>query len=64
MVTASVSIMPEITRAIGVPRTLVVPFGLGCPYGSPGDAEAQTRVLRALLALCERTDVPVDVPYP
>jgi hypothetical protein len=59
VVTASVSIMPEITRAVGVPRTLVVPFGLGRPFGSPGDRETQTRVLRALLTLCAREDVPV-----
>jgi hypothetical protein len=59
MVTASVSIMPDITRAVGVPRALVVPFGLGCPFGSPGDSDTQTRVLRTLLALCGRTDVPV-----
>jgi hypothetical protein len=51
--------MPEITKAVGVPRTLVVPYGLGCPFGSPDDAETQTRVLRSLLSLCERTDVPV-----
>jgi hypothetical protein len=59
MVTASISIMPEITRAVGVPRALVVPFGLGCPFGSPGAPELQTRALRALLALCKREDVPV-----
>jgi len=54
-----VSLMPDITRAIGVPRTLVVPFGLGCPFGAPGDRDEQTRVLRALLALCVRQDVPM-----
>jgi len=51
--------MPEITSAVGVPRAIVVPFGLGCPFGLPGDRETQARVLRAMLALCERTDVPV-----
>jgi hypothetical protein len=56
--------MPDITRAVGVPRALVVPFGLGCPFGSPGDSDTHTRVLRALLALCERTDVPVEGKYP
>jgi hypothetical protein len=56
--------MPEITRAVGVPRTLIVPFGLGCPFGSPRDRDVQTRVLRALLALCERTDIPVFESLP
>ena len=51
--------MPDITRAVGVPRALIVPFGLGCPYGSAGDHEGQTRVLRTLLSLCRRTDLPV-----
>jgi len=51
--------MPEITQAVGVPRALVVPFGLGCPFGSPHDQETQMRIVRAALTLCERTDVPV-----
>ena len=51
--------MPEITRAVGVPRVLVVPFGLGCPFGAAGEPDIQTRVLRQLLSLCEREDFPV-----
>ena len=56
--------MPEITKAVGAPRALAVPFGLGCPFGSPGDRETQTRVLRALLTLCERSDIPVFESFP
>jgi len=59
LVTASVTVMPEITTCIGVPRALVVPFGLGRPFGAPGDRALQSSVLRALLDLCARTDVPV-----
>jgi hypothetical protein len=59
VVTASVTIMPEITRAVGAPRALVVPFGLGRPFGAPGDSAQQSAVLRALLELCARTDVPI-----
>lgn len=55
--------MPTITRAVGVPRSLVVPFGLGCPFGAPDDPDLQRRVLRSLLALCARTDVPVEETY-
>ena len=51
--------MRQITEAVGVPRTLVVPFGLGCPFGAPGDRDTRLRVIRALLDLCRRTDVPV-----
>ncbi|MGH9348680.1 MAG: hypothetical protein ACRD26_15580 [Vicinamibacterales bacterium] len=57
--TASITMMPEITRAVGTPRALHVPFGLGCPFGSPGDRQTQMGVLRSLLALCGREDVPV-----
>ena len=41
------------------PRALWVPYELGRPLGAPGDAAFQTRVLRAALALLERTDGPV-----
>ena len=57
--TASITVMPEITTAIGVPRALAVPFGLGRPFGAPDDRPLQTSVLRALLDLCTRHDMPV-----
>lgn len=41
------------------PRFLWVPFELGRPFGAPGDAAFQTKVLRALLALLAREDGPV-----
>jgi hypothetical protein len=59
IVTASVTMMPEITGAIRVPRALVMSSGLGRPFGAPADPEHQSAVLRALLALCARTDVPL-----
>ena len=64
IVSAVVSIMPEITRAVGATRALVVPFGLGRPFGSPGDRETHVAVVRALLALCGRDDVPVEESFP
>ena len=63
VVTASVTLMPDITMAIGAPRALVVSFGLGRPFGAPGDRRQQSSVLRALLALCTRADVPVVESY-
>jgi hypothetical protein len=62
-VTATISVMPDITRVVGVPRTLVVPFGLGRPFGDPNDRNGQLAVLRTLLALCSRDDVPVLDDY-
>jgi hypothetical protein len=41
------------------PRFLWVPFEFGRPFGAPGDAAFQTKVLRALLALLVREDGPV-----
>jgi len=53
------------------PRFLWVPFELGRPFGAPGDPAFQTKVLRSVLALLERTDGPViledfpeDAPAP
>lgn len=59
IVTASITMLPEITRRIAVPRALSVPYPLGFPVGAAGDPELQRRVLRALLALTARTDVPL-----
>lgn len=57
--TASITMLPDITRAVRPPRALAVPWKLGYPLGAAGDAELQTRVVRRLLALCTRTDVPL-----
>ncbi len=57
--TASITMLPEITRAVRAPRALAVPWKLGYPLGAPADADLQTRVLRRLIALSTRTDVPL-----
>jgi len=36
-----------------------VPFQLGFPLGLAGDPAGQLAILRRLLLLCARTDVPV-----
>lgn len=51
--------LPEVTARIGAPRVLAVPFPLGYPLGRPADPAGQRAVLRRLLALCVRDDVPV-----
>ncbi len=45
------------------PRALWVPFILGRPFGVPGDAEFQRRVLRAVLRLLEAPAGPVLDDY-
>ena len=57
--TASLTMMPEITRRIGPPRALAVPYPLGFPLGEAGAPELQRGILLALLSLCLQTKVPV-----
>lgn len=59
VVTVAVSLLPEITRKVRPPRALAVPFSLGYPFGRPNDPALQRLVLRALLRLTPRTDVPL-----
>lgn len=56
--TASITMLPEITAKVGPPRAIAVPYPLGFPLGAPTDASLQTRILRQLLAACRRDDVP------
>jgi hypothetical protein len=57
--TASLTMLPEVTKKIRPPRALSVPWPLGFPLGAPNDVALQRKVLLALLALLSRTDVPV-----
>ncbi len=59
VVTASLTMLPDITRKIRPPRALAVPYPLGYPLGTPDDPALQRAVLRALLDLCTETTVPV-----
>ena len=51
--------LPEITRKVRPPRALAVPFPLGYPLGVPVAPRVQLSVLRALVSLCQRDDVPL-----
>ena len=57
--TAMISMLPEITRKLRPPRALEVPYPLGFPLGRPNDPSLQRRILRRLLRLTARHDVPV-----
>lgn len=57
--TASITLLEGVTRRIRPPRALAVPYPLGFPLGEADNVELQTTILRALLALVDRTDVPV-----
>ncbi|CAN5842944.1 hypothetical protein BH11PSE3_BH11PSE3_11190 [soil metagenome] len=56
--TTGISLVREHTAQMQPPRALWVSFDLGRPFGAPHDPGLQTRTLRAVLALLERTDGP------
>ena len=56
--------MREQTEQIRPPRALWVPFELGRPFGAPGDAAFQRRVLDALLALFDAKSGPMLADFP
>jgi hypothetical protein len=51
--------LPEITQRGKPPRAVSVPYPLGYPLGAPDAPELQTAIVRALLRVCTRDDVPV-----
>jgi hypothetical protein len=62
----TLSWMPELTRAVGVPRLAGIGYPLSRPLGRPHDAEGQRAVLRATLALLESATGPdhyVELPF-
>ena len=66
MSTVTVSWMPGLTRAVGVPRLAGISYPLSRPLGRPHDAEGQRAVLRATLELLERATGPdhyVELPF-
>lgn len=62
--TTGISLVRENTASMQPPRALWVSFPLGRPLGKPGDAAFQIDVIRAALALLERTEGPVLEDYP
>jgi hypothetical protein len=64
--TVSLSMIPDLTRAAGVPRLVGVSHPMGQPFGRPHDADRQRAVLRAmieLLASASRPDSYVELPF-
>ena len=64
--TVTLSWMPQLTRAVGVPRLAGISYPLSRPLGRPYDADGQRAVLRATLALLESATGPdhyVELPF-
>lgn len=49
--TVSLTLLPEVTRIVGVPRALALHFPFGAPCGDPGNASLHKAVLREALEL-------------
>lgn len=61
--TVVVALLREQAEKVRPPRALWVPFPLGRPFGAPGNADRQRRVLRRALALLEAPSGPLLVDY-
>jgi len=64
--TVSLSMIPDLTRAVGVPRLAGISYPLGRPLGNPHDAEGQRAVLRAMLEILPRATQPdtyIELPF-
>jgi hypothetical protein len=64
--TVSLSLIPDLTRAVGVPRLAGISYPMGRPLGRPHDAAGQRAVLRSmleLLAVAQGPDAYVELPF-
>lgn len=64
--TVALSMIPDLTRAVGMPRLAGIGYPMGQPLGRPHDAEGQRAVLRAtleLLASASGPDTYVELPF-
>lgn len=64
--TVTLSMIPDLTRAVGVPRLVGVSHPMGRPFGRPGDADRQRAVLRAMLELLASAPGPgseIELPF-
>jgi hypothetical protein len=64
--TVVLSLIPDLTRAVGVPRLAGISYPFGRPLGQPGDADGQRAVLRAILDVLPAATGPdtyVELPF-
>ena len=62
----SLTMIPDFTRATGVPRLAGIAYPMSRPMGRPGDAAGQRAVLRAQLELLDGAREPgsyVELPF-
>ena len=64
LATTQISLVREHTEITKPPRALWVPFDLGRPFGTPGDAPFQIRVVLGALSLLEAPEGPILADFP
>ncbi len=64
--TVALSMIPDLTRAVGVPRLAGISYPMGQPFGRPHDGDGQRAVLRAaldVLATAREPGTYVELPF-
>lgn len=64
--TVTLSMIPDLTRAVGVPRLAGISYPMSRPIGRPHDADGQRAVLRATLEVLANASGPgcyVELPF-
>jgi hypothetical protein len=64
--TIALSMIPDLTSAVGAPRLAGISYPFGRPLGQPHDADGQRAVLRAMLELLPAASAPgtcVELPF-
>lgn len=64
--TVGVSVCPDITYQMQVPRAAALRFPMGSPFGASMDTSMQTRILKDALSLIETVKTPgeiISLPY-
>jgi D-proline reductase (dithiol) PrdB len=56
--TVCLTLIPELTRTVGAPRSLGIHFPFGAPFGDPGNEELHAAVLGEALELLATTRAP------
>jgi hypothetical protein len=63
MSTITLSSIPDLTSAVGVPRLVAIEYPLGYLLGQPGDREGQTAVLRSTLQALTKMSRPGSITH-
>lgn len=64
--TVTLSLIPDLTRAVGVPRCAGISYPFGQPLGKAHDPDGQRAVLRAMLEMLANAPGPgsyVELPF-